>query len=426
MNVTGIIMECNPFHEGHAHILKRARELTGAQYIVAAMSGDYVQRGEPAVFDKYVRAGQILEAGADLVLEIPMYAACSSAEYFAGGAVALLDRLGVVTDLCFGSESGDLQGLQRMARLLACAESSDRSESPACSEPPACSESPACSDSPSCSENIRNLYKDSLRDSLRSGMPFPAARSAALKAIFPEGTLPSSPNDVLGVEYCRALDARRSSIRPHALQRIDVPSASSRRKALLLERKTSSDYTDIFSFPAGADDFSPQLLYALQMQDKSLEKYADVSPDLANRIRTLLPRFRSFTQFTDLVRNRSLTRTRVSRALLHILLQMEKERLDLLKNEDYVLYARPLALNREAAPLFSAIRRSSSIPFLSRLSEAERILPGRALSFLMEELRSEDLYCHILAAAAGSPSGQPVPRAMQRGVVTRRHSENRS
>ena len=122
MKVTGIIMECNPFHEGHEYLLREARKRTGADYIVTAMSGDYVQRGEPAVFDKYIRAEQILKAGADLVLELPLYAACGSAEYFARGGVFLLDRLGVVTDLCFGSESGDISYIMENARRLALAE----------------------------------------------------------------------------------------------------------------------------------------------------------------------------------------------------------------------------------------------------------------------------------------------------------------
>ena len=122
MTVTGIIMECNPFHEGHAYLLEEARRQTGADYIIVVMSGDYVQRGEPAVFDKYIRAEQILQAGADLVLELPLYAACGSAEYFARGGIALLDRLGVVTDLCFGSESGDTEYIMKYARMLTLAE----------------------------------------------------------------------------------------------------------------------------------------------------------------------------------------------------------------------------------------------------------------------------------------------------------------
>ena len=118
MNVTGIIMECNPFHEGHAYLLQEARRQTDADYIVVAMSGDFVQRGEPAVFDKYVRAEQILRAGADLVLELPLYAACGSAEYFALGGLSLLEKLGVVSSLCFGSESADTGHLIRCAQIL--------------------------------------------------------------------------------------------------------------------------------------------------------------------------------------------------------------------------------------------------------------------------------------------------------------------
>ena len=204
MKVTGIIMECNPFHEGHAYILQEARRLTQADYIVVAMSGDYVQRGEPALYDKYIRAEEILRAGADLVLEIPLFAACGSAEYFARGGIALLDKLGIVTDLCFGSESGDLDNILRCAGALAGAEDGPPSEKTA-------------------------RYRSALQEGLKSGMTFPAARSAALEDTFiKEGetlSYPSVPNDVLAVEYCRALMLLGSDIRPHAIGRINVPSA---------------------------------------------------------------------------------------------------------------------------------------------------------------------------------------------------------
>ena len=181
-------MECNPFHEGHAFILREARRITQADYIIAAMSGDFVQRGEPAVFDKYIRAEQILQAGADLVLEIPLYAACGSAEYFARGGINLLEKLGVVTDLCFGSESGDFDNLMRCAQTIAAAERKGSPESTA-------------------------VYREKLQAGLKGGMPFPAARAAALEHFFrkepgknKEGLVlryPSAPNDILGVEYCR-------------------------------------------------------------------------------------------------------------------------------------------------------------------------------------------------------------------------------
>ena len=306
MTVTGIIMECNPFHEGHAYLLKEARRRTGADYIVVALSGDYVQRGEPAVFDKYIRAEQVLRAGADLVLELPLYAACGSAEYFARGAVALLDRLGVVTDLCFGSESGDTDYIMRNARLLALAEDGinsmeDRSVSAQDESVSAqggtisaedginTSEEPCVS-----SEEGVFRYRLHLQSGLRKGLSFPAARAAALEAVFlcgstegsknlasvsedsmaiasvPEDSIirasvsedsktlasapeadrckgtfrtsegsgyPASPNDLLAVEYCRALLSSGSSICPHAIPRIAVPSATERRAQLYEERR---------------------------------------------------------------------------------------------------------------------------------------------------------------------------------------------
>ena len=118
MKTAGIIVEYNPFHNGHLYHLQRAREIAGADYIVAVMSGDFVQRGEPSLLDKYVRARMALLCGADLVLELPVPFATGSAGDFAAGAVSLLDKLGVVDALCFGSECGRMEPLLSLARLL--------------------------------------------------------------------------------------------------------------------------------------------------------------------------------------------------------------------------------------------------------------------------------------------------------------------
>ena len=118
MNITGIIAEYNPFHSGHAYHIQKAREISGADYIVAVMSPDFVQRGEPAVFDKYTRTRAALLGGADLVLELPVLYACASAEYFALGAAALLDGLGAVDSLCFGSETPSLSLFLQSAKIL--------------------------------------------------------------------------------------------------------------------------------------------------------------------------------------------------------------------------------------------------------------------------------------------------------------------
>lgn len=409
MKVTGIIMECNPFHEGHAYLLKEARKRTSADYLVVAMSGDFVQRGEPAVYDKYIRAEQILRGGADLVLELPLYAACGSAEYFARGGVGLLHRLGVVTDLCFGSESADSDYLRQ------CAERLDGLSADAC-----------------------GTGREKLLSGLREGLSYPAARAAALPG------LPSSPNDLLAVEYCRALSACRASdaaacpILPHALPRIDVPSATQRRKDLLRNRNSSlprsRDGSDLPQasregqvpfFPIGPDDFSDALLYALRMQEPSLSGFADVSGDLADRIRRSLPQYTGFSSFCDLLKTRNMTRTRISRCLLHILLQMKQSRLDSLAAAGMVLYARPLAVNRSAAPLLSSIHRNAGLPFLSKLSAAPSLLPQESLSCLQEEIRAEELYTLVLrtvwARACGGVPGTgsarndvQSPRAVQR------------
>ena len=118
MKVTGIIAECNPLHEGHKYLLHEARKITGADNIVVAMSGDYVQRGAPAIVSKEQRAADLLHSGADLELELPLYVSASGADYFARGGVSLMESLGVVTDLAFGSESGDLSLLADAARAL--------------------------------------------------------------------------------------------------------------------------------------------------------------------------------------------------------------------------------------------------------------------------------------------------------------------
>ena len=189
MKVVGIIAEYNPFHRGHEYQIRYVRETLGADYVIVAMSGDFVQRGAPALMEKYLRAEMALLGGADLVLELPIQVSTASAESFAAGGVSLLDGLGCVDELCFGSECGDTEILMETARILV-------------AEPP--------------------VYRDFLQKNLRDGMSFPLARSRALTSyvaksaisdvssgdghfIFPEqmDSILSSPNNILGIEYCK-------------------------------------------------------------------------------------------------------------------------------------------------------------------------------------------------------------------------------
>lgn len=195
MKVVGIVAEYNPFHNGHRYHIEEARKCTGADFVVVVMSGDFVQRGEPAVIDKYHRTEMALSQGADLVLELPAAFACASAEYFATGAVSLLHALGCVDTLCFGSECGHLDLLEEIADLFI-------------QEP--------------------SEYKEYLKTALKSGYSFPAARDEALKEYFAEdlvktaqiASVLSAPNNILGIEYIKALKVLGSSIRPVTITRM--------------------------------------------------------------------------------------------------------------------------------------------------------------------------------------------------------------
>ena len=175
MKITGLITEYNPFHNGHQYHIEKAKKLTKADKVVVVMSGNFVQRGAPALLPKHLRAKMALKSGADLVIELPVFYACASAEYFAYGAVSLLHALRCVDSICFGSECGDLTLLQKAADIMA-------------EEPDA--------------------YKHSLQSYLRDGYRFPLARQKAFQDFTKEEGIASileQPNNILGIEYLKAL-----------------------------------------------------------------------------------------------------------------------------------------------------------------------------------------------------------------------------
>ena len=371
MKVTGIIAECNPLHEGHAYLIREARARTGADHVVVAMSGDYVQRGAPSILSCRSRAESLLREGADLVVELPLYVSCSGADYFARGGVALLESLGPVTDLVFGSESGDLDALQAAAEKLA---------------------------------EEDEAYRTSLRDGLRNGMTFPEARAAASGS-----GVPVSPNDLLGTEYLKALRASGSSIRPHAIPRISCRSASEIRAQMLRERSE----TDPFLC---RDDFSDLLLHALLSAD-DLSRYLDVSGDLARRIRSLLPSYSTYSAFCEAVKTRNYTYTRISRALLHIMLGMTSQTMERFDASCGLCgWIRPIGFKKSAIPLIREITASCSAPFLDKLASADKVLPKDLYPLLQEEIRAEFLY-DLMAARRGGESETGVDYAFRKPLI---------
>ena len=437
MKVVGIIAEYNPFHKGHEYQIRYAREILGADYIVIAMSGDFVQRGAPALMEKHLRAEMALLGGANLILEMPVQTATASAEGFAAGGVSLLDGLGVVDELCFGSECGDTETLMNIAQILV-------------KEP--------------------FEYRKLLQQNLRTGMSFPAARSSALirymreKATSVHNTfgvssehielILSSPNNILGIEYCKALLRLNSQIRPVTIRRegmgyheTAVPegdSASSSpdlqsstdffasatairsliqnpggghseaisdinnpvrnpdtKTANILSSQIPPDAFYVFKKALDSGEFLTEnsldsiLSYCLMKENvENLSSYMDVSEDLARRIINQQNLLLSFSQSVSVLKTRELTQTRIQRALLHIILNIHTA-------PTQTPFARVLGFRRESSELLSQIKQHSRIPLITKLADAQNLLDSEGNQILSETVFSSNLYEKLLCLKTG-------------------------
>ena len=364
MKVTAIISEYNPFHKGHLYHIETAKKETKADFVIAIMSGNFVQRGTPAIFDKYTRAEAALRSGVDLVLELPAMYATASAEYFALGGVALANTLGIVNYLSFGSEYGQADKFMEAASLLL-------------HEP--------------------EEMKQPLKEALKEGLSYPAARAYAIKTSHPElAELLETPNNILGIEYCKALLKLQSSIVPHTIKRqgqdyhsdsteAGFASATGIRK-LLEEQKESSrqllqaqlppasyDLLDNYwgTSPLTEDDLSMLLRYKLITENRAhLTEYFGVNRDLSNRIYKHLNEFESFSSFAELLKTKNITRTAINRALLHILLDIRAEDVQDVTKRGCVDYIRVLGFKKEAAGLLKEFSDLPEIPLITNLSAA--------------------------------------------------------
>lgn len=403
MKTVGIIAEYNPFHNGHAYHIQKAKELTGADYCVIVMSGDFVQRGAPASFPKHLRVATALANGADLVLELPVCYSLGSAEYFARGAVALLDKLGVVDSLCFGSECGDIEVLRQLAEELL---------------------------------HESDTFKNALGREMRLGHTYPQARNVALAASAPNLTahinVLATPNNILGIEYCKALLAENSAIVPYTLKRAGASYHDNSLRTnycsarAIRESLRQADVLDILikqvptsahelakdnymkTFPVFEDDFSILIQYALLSKaDSGFTGYPDIDRELSDRIIKLLPQYRSYRSFCDLLKTRNRTYTRISRSLFHVLLDIRQEDFSRYIQSGQIFYARMLGFRESASPLLTAIKQNASVPFLSKLADAEKQLAPTALSMLEKDIYASHIYQSV--ARYKFPEGDPSP-----------------
>jgi predicted nucleotidyltransferase len=382
MKLCGLITEYNPFHNGHLYHLNEARRVSGAQAVVAVMSGHFLQRGEPAVMDKWTRAKLAVDAGVDLVIELPTYFSTSSAEGFALGAVALLNRLGVES-LVFGSESGDVGALNNVAKLI---------------------------DSPDA------VYREILQESLDEGEGYHIARSKAIEAsIGHHHTVDFKSNNILGIEYLRAINHLNSSIKPLTIKRIkneysekaihsDIASATAIRE-LLKQRpidwdllKTvvpQSTYNGLLAYGhyTSFDDFMV-LFNAIALREgaSGLKNIRDMSEGLENKILANLTHIGSLSDMAQSIKSKRYTLTRIQRIMLSSLLNIKPiEKEEALKSSDY---ARILAFNERGSQAIRDIKKNSDLVVLTNLArDLKKYRKSNALIDL--DLLATGLYAQV-------------------------------
>ena len=377
MKVLGLVTEYNPFHNGHLHHLVESKRVAGASYSVAVMSGHFMQRGEPAIVDKWTRAAMAVSCGVDLVLELPTIYACSSADSFARGSVLLLDQLGCVTDLCFGSEAGGLKGLEWVGEQLA---------------------------------HPSEGFEDHFAKALSSGLSFASAQESALTYILQQSAphmidhvkpLFNQPNNVLGISYIKHLKKASSDINVHTIPRIGagyldlklhprVSSATGIRHHYFnagdLDSVRLSMPANAYSYfengvkcgrgPVNISDFEKSLMVLLKRSSKQeLLQLPHMTEGLENRILACIQTSGTVDSFLHCVKNKRVPYTRLQRMLIHLLLNIQNK----MASEWYHLrkppYARILAFNDQGRKLIRICRKSAVIPLINKTASFEPDCP---------------------------------------------------
>lgn len=335
--VIGVVAEFNPFHEGHRYLLRTAKEECGADYVIAVMSGDFVQRGEPAFFSKFERAEKAVLGGVDLLLQMPLCFSVSSAEDFARSGVSMLSDCGIVDELVFGSESGRRERLEEIASFLL---REDREGT---------------------------AFSAWLRDGLRKGQSFPCAREKALSEFLPGLSLALSPNDLLGLEYLKALKSLGNPFPFRLIPRnMRLRSAHSIREDIMESCGRDCSHRCY----AELDMLSEMLSYRLLLLRHSkipLTEFQDVSRELSARILGSAGEKLRFRERIERAKGKNLTWSRISRALLHILLDIRSEEYQRERERGYAPFLRVLSVSEEGREMLGALKRP---PLVS---------PGRAL-----------------------------------------------
>lgn len=345
--ILGIVSEYNPFHNGHAHHLQVSKQLTKTDFSVAVMSGNFVQRGDTALVDKWTRTEMALRAGVDLVIELPTVYALSSAENFADGAVKILNSLGVVDYISFGSEIGEITPLTEVANVLY-------------KEP--------------------KEFSSLITAQLRSGLSYPRAREIALTQFFGSSKkysdIVSNPNNILGVEYLKSLKRHRSHIKPLTIKRDYSDYNSTKEKngiasataiRTMIKNKKNVHYVVPYETYELLDEcissgkivpslavFEKEIIYTLRKMSLSeIAALPDVSEGLENKIKFAANNFNTLEELITNIKSKRYTQSRIQRILLYALLNISQK--DINASKRVTPYIRVLGFNKPGKRIISAI-----------------------------------------------------------------------
>ncbi|MEI5906059.1 nucleotidyltransferase [Bacillus spongiae] len=364
MKATGIVVEYNPFHNGHLHHLQLSKRISNADAVIAVMSGNFLQRGEPALVDKWTRAKMALLAGVDIIVELPYAFATQNAKTFAFGAISILEALRCES-FCFGSESGDLDAFMYTVNEL---------------------------------QHQNVAYEKEISKNIAEGMSYPSALSAAFKTLhFTKPAIDlSQPNNILGYHYIDAKQRMGASIRPLTIQRTQagyhdeafnsssIASATSIRKALkehsfsikkverFIPKGTAQElHSSIHEYGqlVGWEDFWPLLQYKLLTTNKEdLSLIYEMEEGVHHRIMDKMTTSNSFFELMENVKTKRYTWTRIQRMLLHTLTNTTKEEM----NKDYPSYIRLLGMSDIGRQYLNNIKKDIELPLISKLSSVKK------------------------------------------------------
>ena len=402
MKAVGLVTEYNPFHNGHLYHLNKAMELTGADISVAVMSGDFVQRGEPAVLDKYTRTSMALNSGVNLVVELPVNYAVSSAESFAAGALKVLDYI-KADSIAFGSESGDIERLSKLAHILC--------------------------------DNEDTLYKE-ISKYTANGISYAAARQKVVEKLTDKDTaaMLTSSNNILAVEYLKAIIKNNYAIKPYTVQRqgdsyndTDIRSEYASATALRenLKADNISEYIPVkaglilssntnYIYP---DDITEALFtrlldilfasnYDKNVFIENVMQYPDVSKEIAGRLyksaidmitRTVPQRSESkdnwafsFGSLCEHIKTKEVPLSRIKRALVRITLGLDKKHMEKYANEPYI---RVLGFDKKGQEYLSYIRKTVEVTLITKTADYKEML--------LDDIHAANIYNMMVAGKYG-------------------------